>query len=161
VRALNGAHTRQTAMARSTLRQLRRAFLHIADDLGAYSLVKVLTRRLPRILLYHRFGESDTARKVGCDTFDAQIKLLAERFRLISLKDLCASLASRTPVRPSMSPPTSLTARYGFGRTRSSTLFSAPGTTSIPPRSAAHTDCFLCTPRKSAQTRCVQSPLTA
>lgn len=92
--------TRQITMAQLTLRQVWRPLLRVAGGLGAFSLAKTLTRRIPRILMYHRFGASDTARKVGRDTFDAQIRLLAEQFHPISLRELCASLASGTPTPP-------------------------------------------------------------
>jgi peptidoglycan/xylan/chitin deacetylase (PgdA/CDA1 family) len=87
-------------MAQSTLRQLWGASLRMADGTGAFWVAKVLTCKIPRILMYHRFGETDTARKVGRHTFDAQIRFLTEHFHPISLKDLCVCLASGAPVPP-------------------------------------------------------------
>ncbi len=56
----------------------------------ARSLALLFTRRVPRILMYHRFVDSHEGRLrgVSADSFTAQIGLLKDRFEVVSLSEL-------------------------------------------------------------------------
>ena len=61
---------------------------------GGLEVARWLTRRTPRILLFHRFGATDTPRTLGADTFERQVSFLKSRFRIVPLGELVAQRAA-------------------------------------------------------------------
>jgi peptidoglycan/xylan/chitin deacetylase (PgdA/CDA1 family) len=64
---------------------MKRLFAKAVGPLGMFHAAKIMTRRQPRILMYHRFGESDTWYKVGMATFERQVQILRDHFRIVPL----------------------------------------------------------------------------
>ena len=73
---------------KSHLRRAKTALVHSAGPLGLYALAWQLTRKRPRIFMYHRFGAEDTGYRVGRETFRKQIRLIRERCRLVTMAEL-------------------------------------------------------------------------
>lgn len=53
----------------------------------------------PRVLLYHRFAERTSLRHLGIDLFEAEVKLIRERFTPLTLSGLLDAIAGGRPVR--------------------------------------------------------------
>jgi len=68
--------------------------------LGGHHFSKFLSRKHPRILMYHRFGNRSDLRRVGADVFEEQIKILRRGFNIISLSSLCTFLSNGDPIAP-------------------------------------------------------------
>jgi peptidoglycan/xylan/chitin deacetylase (PgdA/CDA1 family) len=62
--------------------------------------IRWLSRREPRVLLFHRFGPQDTRKIVSADTFDRQIGFLQERFRILPLAELVSRRRAGLPLPP-------------------------------------------------------------
>jgi len=69
----------------------KRAIIGALEQGGALDIVRWLTRRTPRILVFHRFGPKDTLRVMGADNFERQIAYLKSRFRILPLGELAAT----------------------------------------------------------------------
>ena len=54
--------------------------------------IRWLSRREPRVLLFHRFGPRDTRKMWSAETFDRQIRFLRERFRIVRARRLAPTL---------------------------------------------------------------------
>ena len=67
---------------------LRNRVVNAFSALGGLRVTKWLTRRSPRIIMYHRFAIDDDGRKMGVATFERQVKLLKKNFFLISVSSL-------------------------------------------------------------------------
>jgi peptidoglycan/xylan/chitin deacetylase (PgdA/CDA1 family) len=55
-------------------------------------LARLATRRSARVLMYHRFGPGDCARRLGPDELDRQLSYLRRHFRVVPLRKLIARL---------------------------------------------------------------------
>lgn len=68
--------------------RIKRHVIEAVGFAGGYRIAKFLTRHVPRVLVYHRFGTH------GCPAavFEAQVRLLSRQFRVISLSTLCRLL---------------------------------------------------------------------
>jgi hypothetical protein len=53
----------------------------------------------PRILLYHRFDVRSSSRRLGVDLFEAEVKLISDRFTPLTVTGLLDAIASRRSVR--------------------------------------------------------------
>jgi peptidoglycan/xylan/chitin deacetylase (PgdA/CDA1 family) len=78
----------------------KRVILGIFEKLGGFGLSRYMYRTYPRILIFHRFAERACWRHLGKDAFEEQIRILKERFQVISLETLYAHVANgeRIPV---------------------------------------------------------------
>lgn len=73
----------------------RRILRSVAGSRPVLEGINLLSARRPRVLLYHRFGPQTTIRHLSVDVFEAQMKLLRERFNLMNVSTLCEALADR------------------------------------------------------------------
>jgi len=75
-----------------------RGLLDVLAQLGGFELARVITTRLPKILMYHRLGNRADPRKTDVAAFSRQMEHIARRWRVISLTELCEALRSARPV---------------------------------------------------------------
>lgn len=61
----------------------------LAGPLGGYKMAKILTRSMPKVLMYHRFSDLQEPGKVSVDHFDNQMALLSGYFNVVNLSELC------------------------------------------------------------------------
>lgn len=59
---------------------------------GTAELSRFLTRRFPRIFMYHRFGTETTHRALGVSAFEQQVGYLKSLFTLVTVRDLADRL---------------------------------------------------------------------
>lgn len=64
------------------------------ERLGVYSLGHYITRRMPRVLMYHRFAACTSHQRIGVDAFEQQILYLRKHFRLMTMGDLARRAGS-------------------------------------------------------------------
>ncbi len=76
------------------LSRIKSRLIRIAGPLGLYALARQLTLHEPRILMYHRFGELDSANRLSGETFRHQLRTLKKHFCLITLADLAEQIKS-------------------------------------------------------------------
>src|SRR4051812_32405394 len=62
--------------------------------------VRYATREGARVLMYHRFGEDDTGRRLSVDLLDKQLDHLQRHFHVVSLGDLVARLKAGLDPEP-------------------------------------------------------------
>ena len=55
---------------------------------GLYALARVLCRRQPRILMYHRFSEEPGKGRVSRDVFRGQVEHICRYYNPMTLRDL-------------------------------------------------------------------------
>ena len=72
------------------LHRAKTAVLNAFEQGGGLKALRWISRRTPRILLYHRFAPRDTPRDMGVSTFERQIEFLKRKFRIFPLSDLVA-----------------------------------------------------------------------
>lgn len=60
--------------------------------LGGYAIARMLTRHSPRILMYHRFAAQKTAKALGVDEFEYQVREIANHFNPTTLGQLVSDL---------------------------------------------------------------------
>jgi peptidoglycan/xylan/chitin deacetylase (PgdA/CDA1 family) len=70
---------------RNTPPTARRRILELAGELGAHRAAMSMTRRVPRILMYHRFSASPGWRRTDTATFESHLDFLAGNYRVRSL----------------------------------------------------------------------------
>ena len=78
------------------LSTIKSRLIRIAGPLGLYTLARQLTRHELRILMYHRFGEFDSANRLSGETFRQQLRTLKKYFRLITLAELAEQIKSES-----------------------------------------------------------------
>lgn len=80
----------------SLVGSVRRHAVEVVGRAGGYRVAKYLSRRVPRVLVYHRFGTH------GCsaEAFEAQIRLLRSEFRIVPLSSLYRILQAGDSVPP-------------------------------------------------------------
>ena len=74
----------------------------VADALiavGGLRMARWMTRRIPRILLYHRFGSDNEGRRISADVFERQVLFLKRNCHVITMAELGEMLrtGSRVP----------------------------------------------------------------
>ena len=74
--------------------------VEFAGPLGLYALGRQLTRRHPRILMYHRFSEQPTPRSVSAAVFERQVEHLARKYHPMTLGELAGRLRNGHAVPP-------------------------------------------------------------
>lgn len=57
-------------------------------------IARLMTRRRPRILMYHRFGSDQPGRKLPADVLDRQLAFIRRHFQVVPLNTLVAQLKS-------------------------------------------------------------------
>lgn len=65
---------------------------------GAFHLANACSKRFPKILVYHRFGTQDQAKRIGVAAFERQVQVLAAHFNVFSLGALCTLLKQGTAI---------------------------------------------------------------
>jgi peptidoglycan/xylan/chitin deacetylase (PgdA/CDA1 family) len=72
--------------------------VRLVGSLGGYRLASRLTRRVPRVLLYHRFSETAQAGRVDRATLVRQLRELRGRFNVVPLVDIARRLRDGDPL---------------------------------------------------------------
>lgn len=78
----------------------RSRIIQVAGPLGLYVSARWLTRKHPRILMYHRFSPTPLPDFVCAETLDEQVRHLARLYHTISLGDLLESLRAGSRLPP-------------------------------------------------------------
>ena len=55
---------------------------------GGLRVVRWMTRRIPRILLYHRFGSDSEGRRTSADAFEQQVMFLKRHCHVMAMAEL-------------------------------------------------------------------------
>ena len=55
---------------------IKSSLIQLAGALGGYQCARLLTRRQPKILMYHRFSQLKAGHEVTAATFEKQLKKL-------------------------------------------------------------------------------------
>jgi len=76
--------------------EIKTRLMDLAGRAGAYHLARFLVRRVPRLLVYHRFGPH----ACSAELFDTQMRLLRREFNVISLADLYRVLQAGEEIPP-------------------------------------------------------------
>ena len=77
---------------KNILGKAKRGMVQVAGPLGLYATAWRLTRRRPRIFMYHRFADVDTGHCPGRETFRAQLRLLKKHCRVVTMGELAEVL---------------------------------------------------------------------
>ncbi|RCU45153.1 hypothetical protein DU002_17140 [Corallincola holothuriorum] len=83
------------------LGQLKRSksrIVRFTAELGGYQLARLLTKRQPRILMYHRFSDTPKHGFVDLVTLRQQLSILKRDFNVVSLGQLVQSLNGGAPL---------------------------------------------------------------
>lgn len=75
------------------LRALRKAMINSLGPVGLYRLTGKLTKRVPRILMYHRFSDKPAGGKVAARTLEGQLKEIRKSYHIYPLSELVDCLA--------------------------------------------------------------------
>lgn len=67
---------------------MKSAVIELAGKLGGYQLARVLTRKQPKILMYHRFSAEKKGHEVTAATFERQLQLMKRHFQPMTLATL-------------------------------------------------------------------------
>ncbi|HEY4732685.1 MAG TPA: polysaccharide deacetylase family protein [Gammaproteobacteria bacterium] len=67
----------------------KKKLIHNFGKYGLYGLSRLLTRKYPRVLMYHRFSANGVGDGLPVKAFEAQMKLVANNFNPITLDHLC------------------------------------------------------------------------
>lgn len=73
--------------------RLKRAALWLADRTGGLHIVGHLTRRWPRILMYHRFARGERWRCMDVSIFERQMGYLRRHFSIAGMDDIACHLS--------------------------------------------------------------------
>ncbi|OZY87705.1 hypothetical protein CBP51_12310 [Cellvibrio mixtus] len=78
---------------------MKSAVIELAGKLGGYQLARVLTRKQPKILMYHRFSAQKKGHAVTAATFEQQLQLIKHYFQPMTLAALAQIIkqTGRTP----------------------------------------------------------------
>ncbi|AQT61421.1 polysaccharide deacetylase family protein [Cellvibrio sp. PSBB023] len=78
---------------------MKSAVIELAGKLGGYQLARVLTRKQPKILMYHRFSTQKKGHAVTVATFEQQLRLIKRYFQPMTLAALAQTIkqTGRTP----------------------------------------------------------------
>lgn len=67
---------------------MKSKIIEIAGELGGYQLARLLTRKQPKILMYHRFSAVKKGHEVTAATFEKQLRLIKRYFNPMTLAEL-------------------------------------------------------------------------
>lgn len=78
---------------------MKSAVIELVGKLGGYQLARVLTRKQPKILMYHRFSAQKKGHEVTAATFEQQLQLIKRYFQPMTLAALAQTIkqTGRTP----------------------------------------------------------------
>lgn len=68
--------------------------------LGGYAVARTLTKRSPRILMYHRFSHESGGKALSAEEFEYQVREIARHFRPVTLSKLVDELKSTAGPTP-------------------------------------------------------------
>jgi peptidoglycan/xylan/chitin deacetylase (PgdA/CDA1 family) len=71
---------------------MKRAALNLMRVAGAFAMFRMINRRRPLILTYHRFSETEDETSTSAAAFDQQLAYLTAHYRLIPLSSLIEQL---------------------------------------------------------------------
>jgi peptidoglycan/xylan/chitin deacetylase (PgdA/CDA1 family) len=71
---------------------MKSAVINLAGKLGGYQLARVLTRKQPKILMYHRFSAEKKGHEVTAATFERQLQLINRYFQPMTLAALAQTI---------------------------------------------------------------------
>ncbi len=71
---------------------MKSAVIELAGKLGGYQLARVLTRKQPKILMYHRFSAEKKGHEVTAATFEQQLQLIKKYFQPMTLASLAQAI---------------------------------------------------------------------
>lgn len=74
---------------------MKSKIIEIAGELGGYQLARLLTRKQPKILMYHRFSTVKKGHEVTAATFEKQLRLIKRYFNPMTLADLTHTIAQQ------------------------------------------------------------------
>lgn len=75
---------------------LKNAIVNILDLTGGLAFARLVTRRKPSILMYHRVTDNPLLPGISPTLFEAQIVYVKERFNVVSLNDLLIGLQGKS-----------------------------------------------------------------
>lgn len=79
---------------------LRRGVVRALGPIGGYRLASTMLRRSPRIFMYHRFTASNEARKLPLPLFEAQLRIIAREFNVVTVGELVREIRRNGRPRP-------------------------------------------------------------
>lgn len=71
---------------------MKASAIELAGKLGGYHLARVLTRRRPKILMYHRFSAEKKGHEVTAATFEKQLQTIKKYFNPMTLANLAQAI---------------------------------------------------------------------
>ncbi|UUA71397.1 polysaccharide deacetylase family protein [Cellvibrio sp. QJXJ] len=71
---------------------MKSAVIELAGKLGGYQLARLLTRKQPKILMYHRFSAEKKGHEVTAATFEQQLRLIKKYFQPMTLVNLALAI---------------------------------------------------------------------
>lgn len=71
---------------------MKSAVIELAGKLGGYQLARVLTRKQPKILMYHRFAVEQKGHEVTAATFERQLQVIRRYFQPMTLATLAQAI---------------------------------------------------------------------
>lgn len=80
------------------MRLIRKILISFVYTSYGMQICKFFTKKQPRILMYHRFSESESSNSVSINLFEKQLKLLKQEFNVISLNDLIILYANNKKI---------------------------------------------------------------
>lgn len=75
---------------------LKEAVVNTLEIVGGLAITRYLTRRKPRILMYHRVVDSPLLPGISPKLFEAQLIYLKKNFNVVSLNELLANVKKKT-----------------------------------------------------------------
>ncbi len=78
---------------------MRQALIKVAGSLGAWSLTRRLTRRVPRIFMLHRFSSRPDPRATDAESLGRFLDRVSSECEMLSLRDLVARFDDPAPAR--------------------------------------------------------------
>jgi peptidoglycan/xylan/chitin deacetylase (PgdA/CDA1 family) len=79
---------------------MKSAMIDLAGKLGGYQLARLLTRKQPKVLMYHRFSSEKKGHEVTAATLEQQLRLIKRYFKPMTLASL-AQVIQQTGKAPS------------------------------------------------------------
>lgn len=67
---------------------MKSKIIEIVGELGGYQLARLLTRKQPKILMYHRFSAVKKGHEITAATFEKQLRLIKRYFNPMTLAEL-------------------------------------------------------------------------
>ena len=67
---------------------IKSTFINVAAYFGAYQLGRVITCKIPKILMYHRFSEHPRLGYMHAEMFERQVRYLKKNFNVLSMGEV-------------------------------------------------------------------------